>query len=349
MLHEFVTANRNEIIKRCRARISSRPAPRATDVELEHGVPMFLAQLVEALRLALHPVDEIRKSAIKHGGELMLREFTIAQVVHDYGGICQTITELAVETDAAITPREFQTLNLCLDDAIAEAVTEYSRLREYQGTERLGRFTHELRNVLNTAVLSFDVLNSGSVGIGGSTGGVLGRSLSALGRLIDRELTEVRLGVGAIHSEKIEVCEFIEDLEPGATLEAKAHGLHLSVVTVAKGVVIEVDRQILTSVVFNLLQNAFKFTPRGGAVSLRARTSHDRVLIDVEDQCGGLPAKAEDLFEPFEQRSKDRSGLGLGLQICHRGVAANHGMMRVADRPGIGCIFTVDLPLQAPA
>jgi signal transduction histidine kinase len=344
MLHEFITANRDEIIERCRARISSRPAPRPTDIELEHGVPIFLDQLVESLRLAL-PNPSIRATAIEHGSELMLREFTIAQVVHDYGGICQTITELAVESHAPITPKEFQTLNLCLDDAIAEAVTEYSRLRAYQGTERLGRLAHELRNLLSTAVLSFDMINSGSVGVGGSTSTVLGRSLSGLGKLIDRELTEVRLGAGVIHREPIAVCEFIEDLEAGATMEAKSRGLHLSVVTVAKPVMIDADRQILASVLSNLLQNAFKFTPRGGVVVLRARTNLDRVLIDVEDQCGGLPpGKAEELFQPFEQRGADRSGLGLGLQICHRGVAANDGVLSVVDRPGIGCVFTVDLP-----
>ena len=347
MLHEFITANRDTIISRCRARISSRPAPRATDLELTHGVPIFLDQLVESLRVALHQNPAMRVSAGKHGAELMLREFTIAQVVHDYGGICQTITELAIETDAPITAAEFKTLNLCLDDAIAGAVTEYSRLREYQGSERLGRFAHELRNLLNIAALSFDALSSGGVGVGGSTSAVLGRSLSGLGRLIDRELTEVRLGVGTIHREAIKVCEFIEDLEAAAMLEAKVHGLHLSVVTVAKGVEVDADRQILASVVSNLLQNAFKFTPRGGAVSLRARTNGGRVLIDVEDQCGGLPGPAEDLFQPFEQRSADRSGLGLGLQISRRGVAANGGELTVHDRPGTGCIFTVDLPSRA--
>jgi signal transduction histidine kinase len=177
---------------------------------------------------------------------------------------------------------------------------------------------------------------------------VLGRSLSGLGRLIDRELTEVRLGVGAIYREEIRVCEFIEDVEPAATLEAKSHGVHFSVFTVAKDVVVDADRQILASVVSNLLQNAFKFTPRGGSVALRARTNLERVLIDIEDQCGGLPAgKPEELFQPFEQRSADRSGLGLGLQICQRGVAANGGVLTVSDRPGIGCTFTVDLPLRA--
>jgi hypothetical protein len=185
MLHEFVTTNRDEIIARCRAKISSRPAPRPTDAELEHGVPLFLDQLADTLRLGLaqSPNPEMIRSAAKHGSELLSRGFTIAQVVNDYGGVCQTITELAVEKAAPITNREFQTLNLCLDIATAEAVGEYGRLREYEGTERLGLLAHELRNLLTVAVLSFDTLKTGTVGVDGSTAALLSRTLTALRHL----------------------------------------------------------------------------------------------------------------------------------------------------------------------
>jgi len=76
----------------------------------------------------------------------------------------------------------------------------------------------------------------------------------------------------------------------------------------------------------------------------------DRILIDVEDHCGGLPAgSAEGMFQPFTQSGKDRSGLGLGLAICRRSVEANHGILRVRDVPGSGCVFTIDLPRRALA
>ena len=345
MLHEFVTANRTEIIALCRAKVATRPAPRATDAELEYGVPLFLDQLADTLRLALNANPAIGQSAAKHGNELLHRGFTIAQVVHDYGGVCQTITELAVEKAAPITAKEFQVLNLCLDDAIAEAVTEYGRLREHEGTERLGHLAHELRNLLNTAFLAFDVLATGSVGVGGSTGAVLRRSLAGLRDLIDRELAEVRLGAGVLHRETIVIRDFIEDVEVAATMDANARGLQFSVTSVARDVTVHADRQILASVVANLLQNAFKFTRPGGHVTLRARATADRVLIDVEDECGGLPpGKMEQLFRPYQQRSTDRTGLGLGLAICNRGAHANDGEMHVLNHPGTGCVFTIDLP-----
>jgi signal transduction histidine kinase len=346
MLHEFITANRDEIVARCRAKISSRPAPRPTDAELEYGVPLFLDQLAETLRLALEPSSALAEGAAKHGKELLDRGFTIAQVVNDYGGICQTITELAVEKAAPITNSEFQTLNLCLDIATAEAVSEYGKLREHEGTERLGRLAHELRNQLNVAVLSFNVLKAGTVGLAGSIGTMHARSLEGLGNLIDRELAQVRLGAGVHHRETVVVREFIEDVEVAATMEANARGVQFSITPVDKDVTVHVDRQILASVVANLLQNAFKFTRPSGQVLLRVHATADRVLIDVEDECGGLPAKAEELFRPFEQRGANRTGLGLGLDICDRGARVNDGQIHAVDKPGTGCVFTVDLPRQ---
>lgn len=345
MLHEFITANRTEIIARCRAKIVVRPAPRPTNMELEQGLPLFLDQLAATLRLALDQNPEIGASAAKHGSELLQRGFTIAQVVHDYGSVCQAITELAVEMEAPITTSEFKMLNLCLDNAIAEAVTEYGRLRQNEGTERTGRLAHELRNLLNKAILALDTLKRGSVGVGGSTGAILSRSLAGLRSLIDREFTEVRLGAGLHHRETVVIRDFIEDIEVAATMEANALNLQLYVKSVDKDVTVQGDRQILASVVGNLLQNAFKFTRPKGHVLLHAHATADRVLIDVEDQCGGLPpGKAEELFQPFEQRGPDRTGLGLGLAICERGVRVNNGVIRVVNQPGIGCIFTVDLP-----
>ncbi len=345
MLHEFVTAQRAEIIARCRAKVSSRHAPRATASELEHGVPLVLDQLTALLRLAPEGPDAIRASATSHGNALLVRGFTVAQVVHDYGGIGQTIHELAGETAAAITTGDLQILDACLDEAVACAVTEYGRMREHEGTERLGRLAHELRNHLNTGLLSYEMLKTGTVAIESSTGLVLARSLMGLRNLIDRELADVRLGAGVYQREPIAVCDLLEDVEVAAAMEANARNLELSVPRIAKDVMINADRAILEAVIANLLQNAFKFTRPRSHVVLRTTVTADRVLFEVEDQCGGLPAgKAADLFRPFEQRSSDRKGLGLGLEICARGVKVNDGLIRVTDHPGTGCVFTVDLP-----
>ena len=94
-----------------------------------------------------------------------------------------------------------------------------------------------------------------------------------------------------------------------------------------------------------MLQNAFKFTHPHTEVLLNVYAVADRIRIDVCDNCGGLPlGLADKLFLPFVQAGADKSGLGLGLSICRRSVAANDGVLSVRDVPGFGCIFTIDLP-----
>ena len=108
---------------------------------------------------------------------------------------------------------------------------------------------------------------------------------------------------------------------------------------------VDVDRDLLLSAVGNLLQNAFKFTHPHSEVTLNAYALASRVLIDVQDHCGGLqPGSAESMFVPFAQESEDRSGLGLGLSIARRSVVANGGLLSVRNLPGSGCVFTIDLP-----
>src|SRR5437763_393244 len=134
MLHDFVELHREEILARARLRVAGRSAPVATEKELAQGLPIFFDQLCAALRRGSNKEevnrDEIRESAAQHGKDLFDRGLTVAQVVLDYGDLCQVVTSLAVEQSAAIDPVDFRTLNMCLDDAIAGAVTEHGRQRE---------------------------------------------------------------------------------------------------------------------------------------------------------------------------------------------------------------------------
>jgi signal transduction histidine kinase len=351
MLKEFIAVNRDDIIRRCRAKVARRSLPPVTPAEIDHGVPLFLDQLIDVLHARASPTTSIRSSATLHGHDLQLEGLTVGQVVHDYGDVCQSITELAMETNAPISTADFRTLNRCLDDAIAGAVTEFSRARgQYQdqretlNLERLGFFTHELRNLTHTAIVAFDVLQTGNVGVGGSTGAVLRRSLAGLTTLIDKSLAEVRLTRGVQHPEVFSVSEFIEEVAATGALDATANGITLSV-PATEDVCIEADRRSIAAVMQNLLQNAFKFTRPHSTVTLHVRSTTDRVLIEVEDECGGLPVRdTTELFDAFEQRSADRSGLGLGLAFCRWAVQANKGVISAHTVSDKGCVFTVDLP-----
>jgi signal transduction histidine kinase len=255
--------------------------------------------------------------------------------------------------DAPIRTADFGILNRCLDDAIAGAVTEYGRQRDRstldiaatRGSERLGSFAHELRNLVSTAIASFGVLRTGSVGVTGSTGSVLHRTLIGLRSLIDRSLAETRLTEGVQDPEHILVSTFVEDLRTAGTLEAVLAGVRLIVLPGADDVIIKGDRQVLAAVVTTLLENAFKFTRPHSAVTLRVTASAERVRIEIEDECGGLPGgNGDHLLRPFEQRGADRTRSGLGLAFSRWGAEANNGRIYARDLPDRGCIFTVDLP-----
>jgi signal transduction histidine kinase len=374
MLHEFLTTNRQELIERCRVKVGKRSAPRATDEELIHGIPEFLDQLIKTLQVeqTSEPMrsrevsgasggggqpGEIGDAATLHGRELLQHGFTVDKVVHDYGDLCQAITDLAFERNVGIEIGEFRSLNRCLDNAIAQAVTEFTYRRDLIATdkhadamnERLGTFAHELRNLLSIASLSLAALRAGSVGLSGATGAMLDRSLVGMRNLVDRSLAEVRVAAGLPGQHRIfSVAEFIAEIKLSAALEARVRECGFSVSEVNSELVLDAHRDLLLSAVGNLLQNAFKFTHPGTDVQLRAYATTDRILIEVEDHCGGLaPGSIEKMFQPFTQLGPDRTGLGLGLAICRTSVEANGGILSARDVPGCGCVFVIDLPRHA--
>ena len=158
---------------------------------------------------------------------------------------------------------------------------------------------------------------------------------------------------GTIRAKRIMLTEFIEEVAAAARLAAEARGVTFHVALLEPGMAIEADPQILAAVVTNLLQNAFKFTHPGSTVVLRVGASPDRLLIEIEDECGGLP-EADAPAPSFEQRGVDRSGLGVGLAFSRWGAEANGGRLYSRNLPGTGCVFTVDLPrsttpVSAPA
>ena len=357
MLREFIATRRDEILARARARVSERGAPVDTGTELTRVLPSFLDQLGEALRKAAsrEAIDhaEIASSATAHGGHRFQEGLTVGQVVHDYGDLCQVITGLAVEQSARLSIDEFQTLNLCLDEAIAAAVTAFldhcERAIASEDTERLGVLAHEMRNVLNNAILSFASIKKGTVAPGGSTSAIHERSLLRMHTLIDRSLADVRLEAGLQNLESVPVREVLEQVEIGGAMVAQTRKITFVVSAIDRTVEVKADRQILAAAIANLLQNAFKFSPAGATVSLGARCADSRVLIEIEDACGGLPpGQTETLLRPFVQRGADRTGLGLGLSICLKAVHAISGDLRVQDLPGKGCVFTIDLPRLPP-
>ena len=175
-------------------------------------MPLFLQQLVETLRTEQgtthRSVDaertpaptEIGRAAALHGAELLRQGFTVDQVVHDYGDVCQCVTALAVEQDVTITNDEFRTLNRCLDNAIADAVASFGAARQISSDrqaetlqQRRVIVSAEQKRLINIALHSLSALQTGSIGIGGATGLLLAHALEELRSLIEGTLPEIDL------------------------------------------------------------------------------------------------------------------------------------------------------------
>ncbi|MDB5854775.1 MAG: histidine kinase [Herminiimonas sp.] len=372
MMHEFLAHNREELVARCTEKVAKRPKRNATPQQLKNGIPLFLEQLrrtlqaeqegyrSDALRISGasggigSALSEMGVSAAAHGKELLALAYNVNQVVHDYGDLCQAITDLAFERDAPFSVDEFRTLNRCLDNSIADAVTEFSFQRdtviaEQQSidmNERLGFLMHELRNSLTSATLAVDAIELGNLSLSGATGAVLKRSLSGMDKLIVRSLSEVRVkGSTPETHQMFSLAAFIAEAAGAAQLDANTRGCVFTVADVSPLLGMVANRDLMSGALANLLHNAFKFTHHHTEVKLNAYPLGDRVLIEVADNCGGLPhGDAEKMFSPFTQRNNDKTGLGLGLSIARQSVAEYGGFLTVMDTPGVGCTFTISLP-----
>ena len=213
MLHEFLTSHGDELIQRCRQRVAKRYAPAQTPEVVDHGVPLFLQQLIHTLEAeqlttaravsepGSSPVPtDIGRGATLHGAELLRLGFTVDQVVHHYGDVCQAITESAVRKGSPINTDEFRTLNRCLDEAIADAVTAYGDERENtildQAADlhqRLGALADEQRRLVDVSLQTLAAIQTGQLAPAGATGTALVKTLKELRDLIDRTLPEIRL------------------------------------------------------------------------------------------------------------------------------------------------------------
>ncbi len=218
MLHEFLSNNREELAARCRVKVGNRPGRTATEAQLANGIPMFLDQLIRTLRVeqSAAPLDsqlisgpagggvalsEVSVTAAQHGKDMLGLGLTVDQVVHDYGDLCQAITDLAVERDAPFAIDEFRTLNRCLDNAISDAVSEFGYQRDGLAAiqsagdtrHQIISLVHDIRDVLGTASLAFAAAKAGQLSFSGATGSILERSLGSLDKLLTSALEEARL------------------------------------------------------------------------------------------------------------------------------------------------------------
>jgi hypothetical protein len=349
---DFVTAHLEEIVSRMSARLTAREHPSLTPRTRSANVSRLLEQIIEAwVSEAPGHNDE---SGTFVPASCLLHQMPCSEVVSVYADLCHVMRELTSEEGSPAMLADARHLERYLDAGIARAVVglgrqplRSSRLEQFE-LERSRFRAHELRNLLNTAMLAVDAVRETRSECRGAAWTVLDRSLDGLKTLVVRSLDAVRAGKATLAPGMVGLSGLLAEVVAAATLEATARGVTLNVESIDPGLAVEADREVLHAVVSNLLQNAFKFTPAKSVVTLRVE-AHDRsVSIHIEDACGGLPGCDEGtLFQSFEQLSPDRTGFGLGLAFCRWGTEVNNGRIHVRDIPGVGCVFTIELPRHA--
>lgn len=353
MLHDFIVSHRQQILDRVEANLEAQfPRQEST----LGALPAFLDHLVVDLRAARGAAAAPGEPEVRPGRDLAVFQgqnrhragLPINAVVQCFGALCEAITGSAADENLQFEARDFQLLNQGLDAAIAVAISEYATLSrrddEAKAAERVGFLAHEMRNALASATFAYDALREGHVAAQSKTAEVLGRNLHRLESLIGHALAAARLQAGVVlRTTTVSIAEVLQEIEADLPAGRISVGIQVEA-TLA----IEADRDLFSSAVGNLVQNAIKFTKPGGHVTVRTQATQGYVVIEVEDECGGLPTgDARQLFAAFHQCSPQRTGVGLGLAIAREAVEAHGGSIEVRDIPGKGCAFSLRWPASA--
>ncbi len=178
---------------------------------------------------------------------------------------------------------------------------------------------------------------------------MLNRGLTRLTDLVDNALLNLRLKPGPIlHRFSLNLTGLLQEVAVASAFTAGSKNVQLKLVS-EPNLRLHADQRLLRSTLMNLVRNAVKFTKKGGRVLLRARAAEGRVLVDVEDECGGLEeGQVEKMFDPFVQLGADESGFALCLASAKQAAEAHGGVIRVLSVPGRGCVFSLDLPSAHP-
>ena len=315
--------------------------------DLEDAIRSFLAHVRDGLEQG-H--QKAAPAAIEHGRQRHRVGFHLASMVAEYGLLLQAVEKVALEVGVEITMAEFAALAGQVVAGVADATSSFVETqrgqREEQARRHYGFLAHELRNPIQNMGLAVTALRADPAAVHAID--VLDRALTAVRDLIDRSLVDAQRnalgGEGpSAQPSPFDLMELVRDI----VSENEAHGSSRSIEVLIEGPAtldVSLDRGLMRSVVTNLIRNAIKFSCDAARVRVRVRARSERVHIEVEDKCGGLPeGAASTMFEPFAQMGTDRTGFGLGLAITQQAVNAHHGRIQVHDVEG-ACVFVVDLP-----
>jgi hypothetical protein len=350
-------AQRETIVQRWADALFATGVPQSVRrEEVINSLREFIDELAEGLRReqGFHQhthTAEVSAVAKGHGKQRFDMGYDIGAVIREYGALRDLLFLMIEESGLSPSVRELRVLSKYLIAGIADAATQYglerSEALKRQTAQHIGFLAHELRNPLSSVRLSMELMRQRGQLPQSRAMGRIEQGLQRLSDLIDSSLVETRLRASPEpQREEVDLQALLQAIAEESATEVEAKGLSLRV-EVEQGLRLHADPKLLRSALSNLVRNGVKFTHPGSALHLRAKAGGKRVVVEVEDACGGLPeGKVQQLFNPFVQVGQDRSGFGLGLAIAKQVAEAHEGELRVHNLPGQGCVFVLDLPTE---
>jgi len=306
------------------------PVLRGLVVTFALGLPLIVALAISGgyvlMRRALHPVDEIRQKA--------------AQI---------TSRNLSERVPVVHTGDELERLATDLNRMIERLEQSFQQINRFSADA-----SHELRTPLTVLQGELESIAQGSQRLPVDVRDTIGSALEEtqrLAKIVENLLAISRLEAGEARGqlERLDVAELARSTADQMRLLAEEKHIALDC-DGTEPVEVEADPVRLKQVVVNLLDNAIKYTPRGGTVSVSVRRRDNHAILQVADTGIGIsPADVPHIFDRFYRADKARSrqmgGTGLGLSIVRSICLAHGGQVTVESAEGRGSVFNVEIPL----
>ena len=309
---------------------------------------------VSLLNPAARDLLRIREEAMT-GARLveLVRDDEIHQVI----ALCQAEkTRQQAEVSLHMPSRYLSAIATPLENngGVLLTMHDLTRIRQVETSQKefVSNVSHELRNPMASIKAMVETLESGAVNDSKIALDFLARMRGDVDRinvLVDGllELSRMESGQFRIQAQPITVEPLVQGVRDKFSEAALAQGVDLVASVNGDVPLVMADGEMLAQVFVNLVENALKFTPRGGSVSIRAQPAGEFVQFEVKDTGVGVaPQHLPHIFERFYKvdRSRRDSGTGLGLAIVKQLVESHGGRISVDSREGEGCAFVFTIP-----
>jgi signal transduction histidine kinase len=271
--------------------------------------------------------------------------------------LTRTLRELTVATVKVAKGDLEQQVPIRSNDELGELAASFNQMSSDLAQSRDLRrqmtadIAHELRTPLTVVLGHTEALSDGALPPDPETFEIIYDETKRLNRLVEDLRTLSLSDAGELHLNRHRTPpgDLLERAAAARKSEAKAKDIALQIESAVELPAVEVDPDRMTQVLVNLLDNALRYTPGGGTISLSARRTQEGVAIEVKDTGPGIPPEdLSHLFERFyrgdKSRQREQGGSGLGLAIAKSLVESQGGQMRVESKPGEGATFIIELP-----